>query len=105
MGQNISVDPNEHLCYACYKSHCSIIESLRAVQDSNVVLREWGSKHSNENTDQLTKAILAAVIHVGNLLLMGKAVLLPLVCKVFLMSYCPNCTDSTLSPLRLQKLV
>jgi len=96
--QNIVIDPSDYLCYICYKSHCSIIESLKATEGSDEALQQsitdWVDIYNNKSTDKLTKATLKAVLYVANHVVLGKAVLLPLVCKVFLTSDSPDYTDS-----------
>ena len=72
----------DFISYSCYKIHCSIIEFLKPQHGSDTMLwkciDEWVSKKTNENTDRLTKAILDTVMYVANnLLILGKAVLLP----------------------------
>ena len=90
-GQSVVINPNDYLCFTCYKTHCSIIKSLKSPHGSNTQLQqsieEWVSKYNDENSDKLTKAILEAVIYVARNLLMDKAILLPWACKVFLQAY------------------
>ena len=73
--------------------HCSVIKSLEREQngsdDDSIAI--W--KHTCENTaDTVTKPTVAAVLYVAKHLLVGKAVLLPWVCTIFLESY--GWTDS-----------
>jgi len=77
-----------YVCFTCYRTHCSIIESLKSKHGSDKALQqcvdEWVSKHSDGNNDKLTDAILKCVIYVAYNILLGKAMLLPWACKVFL---------------------
>ena len=79
------------LFLALYKTHCSILDSLKSSQSSNDSLQQavekWVSNHNDDCTDKLTKAIHKAVIYVANQLLVEKAVLLPWACQVFLEAY------------------
>ena len=50
-------------------------------------VEEWIHKYNNVSTDKLTKAVLKTVIYVANQFLLGKAVLLPWACQVFLQAY------------------
>ena len=90
-GQNVEIKPSNYICFTCYRTHCSIIESLTTPHGSNAALQqsieEWVSKYNDNTTDQLTKAILEVVIYVAHKLLMEKAVLLPWACWVFLQAY------------------
>ena len=91
-GQQVQISPSDYICYACYKMHCSILDSLRSPQGSDNMLQQsiekWVNKHKhNESTDKLTKAVLKTVIYVANQLLVEKAVLLPWACQVFLDAY------------------
>ena len=98
-GQSVVIDPCDHLCYLCYRTHCAIVESLKAPQGSDAALKlsitEWVSIRDNANTDKLTMAILQAVVYVAKDLLIGKALLLPWVTKVFLTAYSPGCPDNS----------
>ena len=65
-GQIIIINQNDYLCSTCYKTHCSIIESLKSPHGSDAMLKQaieqWVDKYSNENTDKLTKATLETLI-------------------------------------------
>ena len=47
----------------------------------------WVNEHNDDSTGKLTKAIFKTVMYVVNQLLVGKAVLLPWACQVFLEAY------------------
>ena len=89
--QSVVINPRDYLCFTCYKTHCSIIKSLKSLHRSDTELQqsieEWSDEYNDDNTDKLTKAILEVVIYVARNLLMEKAVLLPWACKVFLQAY------------------
>ena len=72
---------NDHLCYSCYRAHCTIIQSLKLPEGSNATLQqstlEWISICKEDSTDKLTMAILDTVIYVAQDLLIGKVLLLP----------------------------
>ena len=57
-----SVVTSDHVCYACYRAHCTIFKSLKAHQGTDGALqqfiKEWVSTCNNDNTDKLTMAIL-----------------------------------------------
>ena len=88
-GQDVNISPNDSICFASYKTHSSILDSLKSSQDSDNTLQQaveiWVNKHNDNSTDKLTtKAILKTVIYFANQLLVGKAVL---ACQVFLEAY------------------
>jgi len=76
----------------------TIIESLKSEHGSNEALQqcvdEWVSKHNDGNNDKLTDAILKCDICVAHNMLIGKTVLLPWACKVFLPAYDTEFTGS-----------
>ena len=91
-GQDVNISPSDYICFACYKTHCSILESLKSSQSSDdntlqQAVEKWVNKHNDDCTDKLTKAILKAVTYVANHLLVEKALLLPWACQVFLEAY------------------
>jgi len=90
-GQSAVIKPNDYLCFSCYRTHCSIIESLKSPDGTDTALKqsvnEWVSKYDDDNTDKLTKALLETIIYVAHHLLMEKAILLPWASKVFLQAY------------------
>ena len=92
-GETVIIAPSDNICFNCYITHCSIIESFKSQQNgSDTMLQhsicEWVSKQTDDNMDRLTKAIFESVImYVANNLLLGKAVLLPWASKVFLHAY------------------
>ena len=89
-GQDVNISPSDYICFACYKTHCSILDSMKSSQADNTLeqaVEMWVNKHNDNSTDKLTKAILKTVIYVANQLLVGKAVLLPWACQVFLDAY------------------
>ena len=93
------IQPQDYLCYTCYKLHLSILTSLEAEpKNSNEHLRAnmdiWRVKYNDENTDVLTRAILHVVLVVSDHLLLEKAILLPQACKLFLDSYGVSHTSS-----------
>ena len=67
---------SDNICFDCYKTHCSIIESFKSQHGSDTMLQhsihEWVSKKTDNSTNRLTKAILDTVIYVANNLLLGK---------------------------------
>ena len=50
-------------------------------------METWLAKANDEDTDQLTSTVLKAVLFVAEHLLQDKALLLPLVCRIFLQAY------------------
>ena len=65
-GQNAVIKPSDYICFTCYRTHCSIIESLTTPHISNTALQqsteELVCKYNDNITDKLTKAILEAVL-------------------------------------------
>ena len=104
-GETVTITPSDNICFNCYKTHCSIIESFKSQHGSDTMLQhsihEWVSKKTDDNTDRLTKAILDTVIYVANNLLLGKSVLLPWASKVFLHAYDAEYTSCITSTPRV----
>ena len=70
-GQTVVINPSDYICFTCYKTHCSIIQSLKSPHGSDTELQpsieEWVSKYNDYNTNKLTKAIglkLSYMLHV-----------------------------------------
>jgi len=65
-GQSVVIKLNDYLCFSCYRTHCSIIKSLKSPHGTDTALQqsidEWVSKYNNDNTDKLTKALLETII-------------------------------------------
>ena len=61
-GQNVEIKPSDYICYTCYRTHCSIIESLMAPHGSKTSLQrsieEWVSEYNANTTNKLTKLSL-----------------------------------------------
>ena len=74
--QSVIVAPNDNLCYSCYRAYCTIIQSLKLPEGSNVTLQqsilEWVSICKEGSTEKLTMVILHAVIYVAQDLLIRK---------------------------------
>ena len=66
------------------------METLKSTGTDDMLkhdIEKWVNRYNEPNTNNLTTAILAAVIYVANQLLVQKAVLLLWACHVFLESY------------------
>ena len=87
-GQDVNISPSNYICFACYKTHCSILHSLKSSQNSDNTLQQAVeisvNKHNDDSTDTLTNK---TVIYVANKSFVGKAVLFPWACQVFLEAY------------------
>ena len=93
-GSEVTIQPTDVICSTCYKLHVAIInddETNCTMEDS---LTKW-RESTNESTDSemLTRAVLTAVILVGEHLHKNKALLLPQVSRVFVEAY-GICTDA-----------
>jgi len=76
----------------------STLHHHSVIEGSNVTLQQSplrsGSAYVKKAVHKLTMSILQTINYVAQDLLMGKAVLLPWVCKVFLALYSPNCSEN-----------
>ena len=72
-GQDIQLTPSDCLCFACYKLHCSIIETLKAESTDDMLQQDIQKWYNEPNTNKLTTSILAVVIYVAKQLLLQKA--------------------------------
>ena len=92
-GSNVTIKKSDCACYACYKSHWSIVKALAPAeqQPSDATLKSdmdtWGVQLAEVTTDAVAKVVLKSVLLVSEHLLHQKAALLPHVCRVFLESY------------------
>ena len=98
-GCDVSIHPDDYLCYNCYKLHTSILKSLESqLQEPDYMLCSlteiWRAKASDKDTDRLTVAVVKAALFVAEQLLQQKAVLLPQASQVFLQAYGVNHTGS-----------
>ena len=80
-GCDVSIHPDDYLCYNCYKLHTSILKSLESqLQEPDCILWSlteiWRAKASDKDTDRLTVAVVKAALFVAEQL-QQKAVLLP----------------------------
>lgn len=86
-GSEVTIQPTDMICTTCYRLHVAIINdesnSLCTLEDA---LKKWRDS-ANESTETATKAVLTAVILVGEHFLQNKALLLPQVCRVFVEAY------------------
>ncbi len=92
--------PTDYLCSTCYKVHLAVLHSIESESQTpdNVLQNRidiWEYKLSQDNTDELTQAVLQAVLFVAKELASQRAVLLPVVSQVFLNAYKPSDTDQT----------
>jgi len=91
-GCDVSLHPNDYLCYNCYKVHSSILTSLQSKQQEpdcmlQSLMEIWIAKGGDKDTDALTRAVLKAVLFVAEQLLQQKTVLLPWASQIFLQAY------------------
>lgn len=94
-GCDVSIHPDDYLCYNCYKLHTSILKSLEPqLQEPDCMLWSlteiWRAKASDKDTDRFTVAVVKAALFVAEQLLQQKAVLLPQASQVFLQAYGVN---------------
>jgi len=69
-GCDVSLHPNDYLCYNCYKVHSSILTSLQSKQQEpdctlQSLMEIWIAKGGDKDTDALTRAVLKAVLFVA----------------------------------------
>ena len=103
---DITFAPQDILCYNSYKLHCSILSTLNKSQEGfddalQADIKKWNTITHSEETNSLNKAILSAVIFVAENLVSQRATLLPLVCRVFLSSYCDTQPASSIKSIEL----
>ena len=87
-----SMNDDACICFGCYKCHLAIIKSFEEESSSSDIhLRDlieiWEHKISDKTADNLTRAVLHAVLYVAHELTNQRAVLLPHVSKIFLQAY------------------
>ena len=98
-GGDMHLKRDDCLCLTCYKVHLKILKQLDVKEEgSDATLRSmiegWRLKLESEELDSLLAAVLKTVQHVANNLLQERALLLPLVCRVFLKAYGVHHADS-----------
>ena len=103
---DITISPQDILCYNCYKLHCSVLSTLNESQEGSddalqADIKKWNTITHSEETNSLNKAILSAVIFVAENLVSQKATLLPVVCHVFLSSYCDTQPAGSIKSIEL----
>lgn len=51
-GHDIKITPSDYLCFACYKLHCSIIETIKAEGYDDMLqqdIKKWENKYIGMN--------------------------------------------------------
>lgn len=84
------LSPTDTLCKGCYDMHLVILKHIdqqARERDLKSDIALWKYKMTDENTDELTRAILATVIFVAEKLQQERALLLPQAVTVFLGNY------------------
>ena len=104
-GFDPSLTPTDTLCKSCYDMHLVILNHIeRQADEPNNKLKSdiwlWKETMKDENTNELTRAILATVIYVANTLQQDKA-LLPHAVSVFLEHFPPS-QDTMIEELYLE---
>lgn len=96
-GYDHDLSPSDTICKACYDMHWAILNSIEhQLNEPRAKLIElWKVKMSDENIDELTKAILATIVFVANKLSQDRALLLPHAVRFFLDSY-PHSVETDL---------
>ena len=79
------------ICKSCYDMHLAILQHIQEVQqvaDQGTKLKYditiWKHVTKDENTNELTRAVLATVLSVSDKVLQGRTVLLPRLFQSFL---------------------
>ena len=94
-GYDSILSPTDTFCKSCYDMHLVILNHIQQQANkpstklkSNIML--WKVTIKDENTNELTRAILATVIFVAKKLQQDRALLLPQAVTVFLDNYPPS---------------
>ncbi|SMN12415.1 hypothetical protein SPBRAN_865 [uncultured Candidatus Thioglobus sp.] len=91
-GCDLSLTPTDTLCKSCYDMHLVILNHIEQLSNEPKTklksdITEWNEKLADENTNELTRAILATVLFVGKKIQKDRAILLPHAVTVFLENY------------------
>ena len=91
-GFDISITQADILCKSCYDMHLAIFQNIerQAIHDIpnlDLCISSWVTQLEDENTNQLTKAILATVVFIAKKFQQSRALLLPQAVTVFLSKY------------------
>ena len=97
----IHLTDSDNICNACYRAQFAMLKS-KNVTDTNSSSELIGLTIEDEDTDDVTKAILHTVLYVANEIMHERAVLLPRASQVFLTEYTKDSpTDQTVHILEV----
>ena len=86
-GEAGEITSSDCICLSCYKAHLAIIRAHEENNSLEDLADIWQHVLCDENSDELTKAMLASVLYVADEFKNHRAVLLPHVSRVFIMKY------------------
>ena len=91
-GFDVNLTPTDTVCKACYDMHLVVMQHIESQASAPHIqllsdIKLWSMKMCDDNTNELTRAVLATVIFVAKKLQQDRA-LLPHVVTVFLDHYC-----------------